>query len=1079
MYLIDITRRTNMKYTPSINIAQTVFNPESYIVTQNALGVVGNIVDSFNAGVHSFNIIGSYGTGKSNFILALEHGLQKGSKLITNKGQFNGFARIHFEKIVGDYASLQKVLTEHFFPTEASDNLFENLRRYFQKAAKREQFVVLVIDEFGKLLEYAAKNNPERELYLFQKFTEFINDERRNAILLTTLHQNFNSYARSLTESQRNEWTKVKGRFKEIVFNEPVEQLLYLASKRIEQSQREVINHNFEQIYNLAITSKFASSSIAYDTELSLYPLDLFAAQALTLSIQRYGQNERTLFSFLEATGQGSLQAFEEKINTTYSLADVYDYDIYNFYSYLSEVNSDSAAWTGIRVGLERVEGLFEGEIAADAIKLIKTIGMLNLFGKAGVQLNKEGLSTYAKFALGINNPEAIIELLTQHKIIRYATYKSQYILFEGTDVNIEGELLKAAGIVPRSKDVVEKLIACFNLPTEFANASYFRKGTPRYFKYEISDNPKTLIPQDEIDGYINLIFNENLSVDNLKQYSAGVDEAILYAYFKKADQVIDHVWQLDKLAYVQNDVDSKDNVAQKEIKALITHEQNLLNASVLNTLFNFSDDVVWVYRGEVIDIPSKAIFNKWLSTISDDVYSDTPIYINEMVNKHKPSGAMSTARVNFLAHLLENGTEANLGFEEGKFPPEKTIYLTLLHNTGIHRRIGREYLLDAPTQESFLPLWRACEAFLDSTKEKPRKLGELIKILRSRPFKLKQGVIDLWLPAFLIIKKNDYSLYNDTGIYIPTITREVLDIMQKSPAGFSVKAFNVEGVKLDLFNKYREALSLSQDAEFTADSLIETIKPFLLFYKKLNKYAKQTKRLDKTTVKFRAALASAKDPEKTFFEDLPRALGFKDAEIAENTDVLMRYVELLQKAIRELRVCYSNLISRLESVLVEELGLKSKDYASYKAELEQRYSAIKTYLLTERQKTFLTRVLAQNTDRVTWYQSLAYVVLDKQLEALMDEEEAYLIDNLVHSFKELLKYAELSNKGLTSDDNFFRFEMISNDGAATQQIVQLSSAKAKQAKSLEAKIDKLLSGDSDIDAYALLSIIKKKLNND
>jgi hypothetical protein len=168
-----------------------------------------------------------------------------------------------------------------------------------------------------------------------------------------------------------------------------------------------------------------------------------------------------------------------------------------------------------------------------------------------------------------------------------------------------------------------------------------------------------------------------------------------------------------------------------------------------------------------------------------------------------------------------------------------------------------------------------------------------------------------------------------------------------------------------------------------------------------------------------------------------------------------------------------------LERVLVEELGLKSKEYVSYKVELEQRYSAIKTYLLTERQKTFLTRVLAQNTDRVTWYQSLAYVVLDKQLENLMDEEEAYLIDNLVHSFKELLKYAELSNKGLTSDDNFFRFEMIANDGISTQQIVQLSTAKAKQAQALEAKISKLLSGDSDVDAYALLSMIKKQLHND
>ena len=46
-----------MKYTPSINIAQTIFDPNSYIVTQNAIKVIGNIVNSFNAGVHSFNIM--------------------------------------------------------------------------------------------------------------------------------------------------------------------------------------------------------------------------------------------------------------------------------------------------------------------------------------------------------------------------------------------------------------------------------------------------------------------------------------------------------------------------------------------------------------------------------------------------------------------------------------------------------------------------------------------------------------------------------------------------------------------------------------------------------------------------------------------------------------------------------------------------------------------------------------------------------------------------------------------------------------------------------------------------------------
>lgn len=1069
-----------MKYTPSINIEHSQFNPESYIITPNAQGVVGNIVDSFNAGIHSFNIIGSYGTGKSNFILALEDGLAKGSnRLTTNNGQFNGFAKIKFVKIVGDYMSFQNLLTSHLFPTSATDNLFDNLTQYFKEAEKRGEFIFFVIDEFGKLLEYAAKNNPERELYLLQQFAEFINDRKRNAILLTTLHQNFNSYARSLTDSQRNEWTKVKGRFKEIVFNEPVEQLLFLAAKRIQRAPKKELNKGFHKVCELARTTKFVSASVSDETASALYPLDLFAAQALAISIQRYGQNERTLFSFLEATGTGSFQTFQEGNHTTYSLADVYDYDIYNFYSYLSEVNADSAAWTSMRVSIERIEGLFEGKTAVNAVKIVKTIGMMNLFGNAGVRCTTEQLVLYAKNALGIDEPGAIIDLLTQYKIIRYAEYKSQYILFEGTDVNIEGELLKASGIVPRAKDFLEKLLANFNLPVEFANAAYYHKGTPRYFKYRISAYPLTETPQDEIDGFVNLVFDEGLSLERLKSDTAEVEEAILYVYFKLADKIIDHIWQLDKLAYVQNIIDSHDNVAQKEIGALIAHEQNLLNTSVLNALFDYGDDVVWVYRGQEVRITSKTDFNKRLSIICDDVYRDTPIYINEMVNKHKPSSAISLARVNFLTYLLENSSEANLGFENTKFPPEKTIYLTLLHNTGMHVQVGDDYLLDAPKEHSFQELWRACEAFMESTKEKPRKLLELMKILKSRPFKLKQGVIDLWLPTYLIIRKNDYSLYDENGVYIPVINREVLDLMQRTSAGFSVKAFNVDGVKLDLFNKYREAINLNRDDEFTAESLIETIRPFLVFYKKLNKYAKHTKRLQKTTLKFREALATGTDPEKTFFEDLPRALGFNDTDISENADVLRRYVELLQKAIQELRSCYVNLISRLESAVVEALGLKSKEYASYKVELEQRYSGIKTYLLTDKQKTFLTRILTKAIDRTTWYQSLAYVVLDKQLDGLLDEEEGYLVDNMIHLFKGLQKYIDVSNKDIVGDDNFFQFEMISKDGAIAPQIIQLNEKKTSKARSLESQIDVILTGDSEIDAYALLSIIKRKMGNE
>ena len=69
----------------------------------------------------------------------------------------------------------------------------------------------IFIDEFGKILEHAANNNPEKELYFLQTLAEFVNVSSRNVILITTLHQNFGSYAHKLTETQRNEWLKVKG----------------------------------------------------------------------------------------------------------------------------------------------------------------------------------------------------------------------------------------------------------------------------------------------------------------------------------------------------------------------------------------------------------------------------------------------------------------------------------------------------------------------------------------------------------------------------------------------------------------------------------------------------------------------------------------------------------------------------------------------------------------------------------------------------------------------------------------------------------------------------------------------------
>lgn len=825
---------------------------------------------------------------------------------------------------------------------------------------------------------------------------------------MSTLHQNFSSYSKKLNKAQRNEWEKVKGRFKEIVFNEPVEQLLYLAAEKIQKEQLDIWEvSSLRALYDLALQSKFLTNSLL-PVELAekLYPVDIFSGKILTLAIQQYGQNERSLFTFLESA---DLKEYKPAENLTYNLAKVYDYIVYNFYSYITEVHKESANWTALRVALERVEGNFEDVEIDYASRLVKTIGLLNIFAPKGYSSNWDFLVTYAQKALNITDPGKIIDRLEQLKIIRFAKYKSQYIIFAGTDVDIEAELLNAGSFVLKSQDFIDKLKQHFDFNIVAAKYSQYKTGTPRYFQFEISDKPITEKSVGELDGFVNLLFSTHLQLADVIAYSKQNQDAVLYAYFKNTEKIIDQIFEIDKYSYVLERVviDKEDTIARTEIEKGLKHEQQVLNQIVYDNLFTASKDIVWVFDGEIVDIPNKTVFNRKLSEICEAIYPKTPVFLNEMVNKHKVSGAISTARTTYLLALLENYGMEDLDFPKDKFPPEKSIYLSLLQTTGIHRRDEGGYVLTPPSDESFRILWDTCEEFLRSTSIKGKSVGELIKILQQKPFKLKQGFLEFWIPTYLIIKREDYALYYQ-GAYVPYINKNVIELFQRYLADFTVKAFAVEGVRLDLFNKYREAINLRAEQKIGESSFIETIRPFLAFYKRLNEYAQKTRKLQKKSIEFRNILAGATDPEKTFFEDLPNALGFKEIDLINNPELLKYFVNILQDAIRELRSSYGELLNRIEIYLLKSLGIKNDNYQEYKKIITDRYRHVKEHLLPATQKTFFSRVMAPQNDRDAWLNSLAFVILNKPLESLLDEEEEFLLEELENSFVELANFVDV-----------------------------------------------------------------------
>ncbi len=1070
------------KYTPSINIVRDLNENMAYFPTVNAGRIAEQIEASFVAGLRVFNIIGSYGTGKSAFLWAFAQTLRGKKHFFDVKTLIK--RNVEIIPLVGDFKSIFDFLSEKYLDGEVdftSEDIFAEIYHRYHLLGKKDALLVLLIDEFGKFLEYAAKHNPEKELYFLQQFAEFVNDPSYNIILITTLHQNFDAYSHSLTSSQRREWTKVKGRFQEITFNEPVEQLLVLAGQRLKQEALPANQKKIQSSTSLFIRSKAFALNPNFASSLAseLYPLDLFSASIAALAMQAYGQNERSLFSFLESSDYTSLLAYDTRDNPFYNVANLYDYLNFNYYSFLtSKFNPHFSAWYGIKNALEKVENDINEALIGKTQKLIKAIGLLGLFSLKGSVLDRTIIVEYAQYCLGVNEAEEILQMLLQKNIILYQNHAKRFVITEGTDVDIQQELLLAGDQIGEIEDIVTPLNKYFSFPAVFAKQYYYKTGTPRIFEFVISQQQQTNISlTGDTDGYVNLIFNDKISVETIIKTSLeNKGRAIVYGYYKNTAAIRDLLREIEKTKKTIQNV-GEDRVAQRELANIQQHQEALLYHYILHNLFEGSQEVIWIFGGQEVSVHSKKQFNTLLSTICENVYPYTPVFRSELVNRSKLSSQIHTAKRTFFKHLVRHWGEEDLGFEKDKFPPEKTIYLTLLRENGLDSSAPPTLLpIKVAEKSSFTALWRTGELFLEQSKKHRLPLTEFTELLAKPPFKLKQGLTDFWVPTFLYLKRDEFALFGN-DIYLPEINEATLELLAKSPKDYTLKAFDVEGVRLDIFNQYRQFLNQSIKSYTDNQTFIETIRPFITFYKGLPEYAKHTNRLHKESIAVRRAILTAKDPEKTFFDDFPTALGITLPQLKKSPELLAEYVTKLQNAIRELRTCFDELVDRFELFIAEEVLYETLDFEGYKKKLRTRFKPIKQHRLLPYQKTLLMRVSSDLDDRKAWLSSVAQAVVGKTLDNLRDEEEDILYDKFKTFVLELDSLAHLSKSVVdeTSED-VLNLEITSFEEIPRRNVVRIPKKKKQEIEDIERLLRTQLGKDKTLNIAALANLLKDLL---
>jgi hypothetical protein len=914
-------------------------------------------------------------------------------------------------------------------PPQASEitYLFESATRTIKKKGGRG--LLLVIDELGKFLEYAAQSPAQGDVFVLQTLAEFATrSEQTPLIFLTILHQAFEQYANKFAKSQQEEWAKVQGRFEDIAFVEPTEQVLRLIGSAIEHTSegKEV---------NLSLPLEFdLKPNQLKDNEFNellknCLPLHPIVALVIDPIFRRFAQNERSLFAFLSSNEPYGLQEFlsTQHCNGTlppmFSIANLYDYLKTNMEHRLY-ASRNGKKWAEIESALDRLL-----DLSPMPTQLIKTIGVLNIVGE--VIPNLKASEQLLRYALDDNTEgftsefETALAMLKKRSIAIYRRYNQAYALWEGSDVDIEARLREAE----RRIDTQGSLAADLSryLPTRplVARRHLFETGTLRYFAVRYTDlknfDADLAEPFEDADGLVlyALPTNEHEAKQLIEKASNTKlieGEKVLIAIPHAIGTLQDTVTQLASLRWVfentpelEGDAVARDELSVQQIQA----EQEVSHR--LTTIFGGAkqDTCTWYHKGQPVDtINSQGTRNAYLSKICDQVYNETPIIQNELINRRKISGAATTARKKLIQAMLENGDQENLSITG--YPPEMSIYRSLLWNTGIHRETDGVWEFHPPKPDNKNKIentWKAIEDFLETCEGERQPVVKLYEDLMDKPIGVRKGPLPILLCAVILHYKTEIALY-ENGSFIADWSMPVFERLLKAPQLFELKRFRITGVRSDLLSQFFEVFD--QSTEIQTPDLLTVVTLLIQTVVQLPKYTLATQELSDDAKNLRKVVLNAREPDELLFKQLPKVFGFPTFGMQETIDpkVIPKFFKTLKNALSELEHTYNTLLDSVEQRLAEAFSLTSSK-EDLRAELAARSEPLLAVKIEMDIKAFSVQVCSGGHDFSSWLEAIATLLAKKPPASWLDVDQARFESNLTQLARKFRHFEAVSYEKL------------------------------------------------------------------
>ena len=423
-------------------------------------------------------------------------------------------------------------------------------------------------------------------------------------------------------------------------------------------------------------------------------------------------------------------------------------------------------------------------------------------------------------------------------------------------------------------------------------------------------------------------------------------------------------------------------------------------------------------------------------------------------------------------------------------YPPEMSIYLSLLFDTGIHRHVSGVWGFHPPHTDDknrFSPTWLEIEKFLGECEERRQSVDRLYKQLEQPPFGLRRGPMPILLCAVLLHYASEIALYED-GSFVADISMPVFERLIRSPEKFEIKRFRMDGIRAEVFEQFTGMLSKPVSVMGSPPNLLVIVRPIISFIHKLPRYTMLTQELSDAAIALRKAINDAREPDALLFEQLPQALGFDAFGPLTETDskTVDAFFNTLRGTLSELNRAYDDLLSFIEEMLVSAFSLQSNGNRPH-TELIKRARPLLNWTIDTKLKVFLIRVCDEGLDFKGWLEAIGTYIANKPPASWNDSDKTHFEMNLselarkFHRFEVMsFERQQQSEKPADSAGEVIRVGITTLSSSEQERVVTVPPTIEEQVDNIEGGFEEVfkrfgVDGDANL-RLAILARLSQKL---